>query len=140
MLKNEDLVFIVQSWIQKAENDLKASTYILEMDEDCPTDVVCFHAQQCVEKYLKALLVLHGIDFPKTHELEKLISLLSIPGRLDFSKEEQEQLTNYATVIRYPGDYVEITLSEAHEALETTKRVRRQVRKLLPKEILKDIK
>ena len=38
-----------------------------------PTDTVCFHAQQCVEKYLKALLVLHGIEFERVHQISALI-------------------------------------------------------------------
>lgn len=33
---------------------------------DSPTDTVCFHAQQCVEMCLKALLVLNGIEFSRT--------------------------------------------------------------------------
>jgi HEPN domain-containing protein len=46
------------------------------MEDDCFTDTVCFHAQQCVEKYLKAFLVLEGIDFPKTHDIGKISALL----------------------------------------------------------------
>jgi HEPN domain-containing protein len=139
MQRNNDLFFIVKSWIRKAENDLKNASNTIKMKDDCPTDTICFHAQQCVEKYLKALLVLHGIDFPKTPEIKKLISLLSIPGRLDFSQEEQIKLSYYATVTRYPGDYDEMTLAEAEQAVKIAKRVRNQIRKLLPKEVLKKV-
>jgi HEPN domain-containing protein len=58
-----------------AENDLKKAAYTLRMEDDCPTDTVCFHAQQCIEKYLKALLVLKGADFPGTHNIGELTAL-----------------------------------------------------------------
>lgn len=76
MSKNDRIVTVVREWVTKAENDLKAAAQILKMGEDCPADTVCFHAQQCAEKYLKALLSLKSIDFPKTHNLKKLMTLL----------------------------------------------------------------
>lgn len=58
-----------RAWFKKAESDLKTAEHILTLKESCPFDIVCFHAQQCAEKYLKALLVFRSIDFPKTHDL-----------------------------------------------------------------------
>jgi HEPN domain-containing protein len=60
---------IVRGWVEKAESDLKNARIVLGAGEECPADTVAFHAQQCAEKYLKALLVFEGIDFPKTHDL-----------------------------------------------------------------------
>ena len=41
-----------------AEGDLRSAVNALELgDEDCPFETVGFHAQQCAEKYLKALLM-----------------------------------------------------------------------------------
>ena len=60
----EQVITVVGEWVKKAENDLKNAAYTLEMDDECPTDTVCFHAQQGVEKYLKAPLVFKGILFP----------------------------------------------------------------------------
>jgi len=37
---------------------LKNAVHTLKMGRDCPTDTVCFHSQQCIEKYIKAFLVL----------------------------------------------------------------------------------
>ena len=62
---NKGLIAVAREWMTKAENDLKTAVHTLDLGEECPTDMVCFHAQQCVEKYLKAVLVLDGIDFPK---------------------------------------------------------------------------
>ncbi len=51
-------------------------------------------------------------------------------------KAEQERLTDFATVTRYPGDYEPITLAEARRAVAVAHRVRRQIRRWLPKETL----
>jgi hypothetical protein len=65
----EQVITVVGEWVKKAENDSKNAAYTLEMDDECPTDTVCFHAQQVVEKYLKALLAFKGIPFPKSHNI-----------------------------------------------------------------------
>ena len=57
MTATDDNLFILRSWVEKAENDWINATHTLKLEKNCPTDTVCFHAQQCVEKYLKALLV-----------------------------------------------------------------------------------
>ena len=108
---------VVSEWVLKADNDLKTGFYTLEMDDECPTDTVCFHAQQCVEKYLKALLVLKSIPFPKTHNIEELIGLLPEDSRPKLADRDQDRLTEYASVTRYPGDYEPILLAEARRAV-----------------------
>jgi HEPN domain-containing protein len=114
----------------------KNAAYTLEMDDECPTDTVCFHAQQVVEKYLKALLVFKGIPFPKSHNIEDIIALLPPSNRPRLAEKDQDKLTEYATVTRYPGDYEPISLDEAKKAVHIARHVRRQIRKLLPKAVL----
>jgi HEPN domain-containing protein len=132
----EKVITVVSEWVKKAENDLKNAAYTLEMDDECPTDTVCFHAQQVVEKYLKALLVFKGIPFPKSHNIEDIIALLPPSSRPRLSEKDQDKLTEYATVTRYPGDYEPISLDEAKKAVRIARHVRRQIRKLLPKPVL----
>lgn len=64
---------VVRQWVEKAEEDLTNAEYTLTLREKCPLGTVCFHAQQCAEKYLKALLTLHAVPFPKTHHLPELL-------------------------------------------------------------------
>jgi len=66
---NEDAV---EKWILKAENDLKTGKDQL-MTKEPATDTVCFHMQQCAEKYLKAFLIFHGKEISRTHNLAELI-------------------------------------------------------------------
>jgi len=132
----EKVITVVREWVSKAENDLKIAVYALEMDDECPTDTVCFHAQQVVEKYLKALLVFNGTPFPKTHDIEGIMGLLPPNCRPELADKDQDRLTEYAAVTRYPGDYEPITLDEAKKAVRIARRVRTQIRKLLPKQAL----
>jgi len=70
---------------------------------------VCFHAQQCAEKYLKALLALHAVPFPKTHDLPEL--LLGIPQNVSVRLRPPDVavLNRYSIEGRYPGDWEPIT-------------------------------
>ncbi|MBM3322493.1 HEPN domain-containing protein [candidate division WOR-3 bacterium] len=56
MSEAEDRAAMVRRWVQKAEEDLVLAEHGLTMTENCPYDLICYHAQQCAEKYLKALL------------------------------------------------------------------------------------
>ena len=135
---DENVYAVVREWVEKAENDLKNAAHTLKLRPDCPTDTVCFHAQQCVEKYLKALLVFKHTDFPKTHDVGELIALTTGLSRLEIPVAEQRRLTAYATVTRYPGDYEPITLSEARRAVAMARRVRREIRRHLPEETIEE--
>jgi HEPN domain-containing protein len=55
---------LVKMWMRKADNDLKTAKDELNTEEPA-TDTICFHAQQCAEKYLKAFLIYHEIEFEK---------------------------------------------------------------------------
>jgi HEPN domain-containing protein len=132
----EKVATVVSEWVAKAENDLKTAAYTLRLGKGCPTDTVCFHGQQVVEKYLKALLTAHGIAFPKTHNVRKLVEMLPGGTRLNLSEDEQDELTDYATGARYPG-WGEISLTDSRRVVAVARRLRRDVRKLLPKGALR---
>ena len=86
--------------VLKAESDLKTAAHTMKLKDDCPTDTVCFRAQQCVEKYLKGFLPFKGTDFPKIRDIDELIALLPGRFRLKLTAEERRRLTTYATVTR----------------------------------------
>lgn len=136
MSANEERVRVAAEWVAKAEEDLTTAAHSLRLGRDCPTAVVCFHAQQCAEKYLKAYLVFEGVGFPKTHEIEDLLSRIPKQARPDLSTEEQALLTEYAVGSRYPG-WREVSLQEARTAVALARRVRRHIRSLLPREALR---
>jgi len=121
----------MREWVQKAENDLKSAEAILALGEKCPTDGVCFHAQQCIEKYIKALLVANKLDFPKTHDINALILLLPESMRPPIDVFQGRRLTDYAANSRYPDSFVEIPLAEARGAMELVRSIRGQIRRSL---------
>jgi HEPN domain-containing protein len=136
MAASEHLLAVVRGWIDKAENDLKNAAITLRAGEECPTDTVAFHAQQCAEKYLKAYLAYRGAEFPRIHDIGELIALAA-GLRVPLPVEEQRRLTVYGTVTRYPGDYEAVSLAEAKRAVAMARRVRRAVRQDLPPEVLR---
>ena len=137
-MPGHDLVAeVVRQWVGKAENDLKNAAQALKLGRECPTDTVGFHAQQCAEKYLKATLVFHGIEFPKVHDLEALVRLLPPRMLAEWPLREQRKLTMYAVTARYPGNYPEISLAEAREAVRIARRVWSEIRKALPRTALR---
>jgi HEPN domain-containing protein len=88
--------------------------------------MICFHMQQCCEKYLKAFLIFHGKEYPKTHRIAVLISICS---QLDpeFSVLMTwgiDRLTRYAISLRYGEEFYDPTLEETYKAIEIAGRVR----------------
>ncbi len=135
MPENEKTLTIIKEWAEKADSDLRSAAHLLKM-KNCPTDTICFHSQQCVEKYLKALLVAENKNFPKTHDLGELIALLPMRLQSLLDENERDRFTDYATVTRSPGDYEPIPLSEARQSVKIARRVKREVCKLLEKKPL----
>ncbi|MBI3398149.1 MAG: HEPN domain-containing protein, partial [Deltaproteobacteria bacterium] len=102
MVKKEVIDGLVSKWIGIAERDLLTAKQGLEA-EIVITDTVSFHCQQAAEKYLKAFLVKHQIEFTKTHSIIALLNLCSTVDK-SFNEEltEVDYLTDYAVEIRYP--------------------------------------
>ena len=87
--------------LRKARQDELALEKLLD-DCDIEDDLLGFHAQQAVEKMLKALLAARGVDYPKTHNLRVLIELLAedditLPAEL----AEIDRLTQFGTTFCY---------------------------------------
>jgi len=132
----KDKLDVVKGWIQKAENDLKTARNTLETMAEPPLDTICFHAQQCVEKYLKAFLAYHEIEFPPTHELGDLALLCSTVHE-DFQTliPRAKVLIPYAVEIRYPEIESEPTREDAEIALEIAGEIKTFVLGRLPKKV-----
>lgn len=96
---------LVTEWINKGEGDRHTAKRESEVIDAPNWDAVCFHAQQAVEKYLKALLQQEGIPFSRTHDLTQLLrSLLPLFSDLKVLSDDLEWLTTFSVEIRYPGE------------------------------------
>lgn len=120
---------LTKEWIDKGEGDRQVCED--QLGREAPVyDAVCFHAQQCAEKYLKALLVEHDTHFPKTHDLEALTSLaLSQCPRLTEQVDELRFLSAFAVEIRYPG--IRAGKEDAERCWEAAWELRREAREAL---------
>jgi HEPN domain-containing protein len=95
-------------------------------------EIVGFHCQQTVEKYLKVLLTFYQVEFPKTHEIERLLALVSNanPEAAD-ALGCAKWLGPFAVDIRYPGDAVEMLPGGEVKAIEIAQFVKSVVLRTL---------
>lgn len=136
MTVRPEVLEAARQWVQKAEEDMTNAVHTLKLRQGCPFATVCFHAQQTVEKYLKALLTLHSVPFPKTHDLGELLALVPNEARPDSSGPDLAGLNVYASETRYPGDRDPFTRVEAEAAVALASRVRDAIRVRLPAGVL----
>lgn len=117
---------LTSEWVQKAESGF-VSAQQLYQTQDPIYDVICFLAQQSIEKYLKAWLQESDIPFSKTHDLETLLDLIvpTVPAwhiwYADFST-----ISGHAVDPRYPGKFA--TATETQHAMKICGAVRQAVR------------
>jgi HEPN domain-containing protein len=111
-----------QEWIEKAEGDLKVARR--EMQTADPVyEAVCFHAQQCAEKYLKAVLEERNVAFPKIHDLVALLnSCGGMLAGLNSLKPQLAHLSIFGIASRYPG--VTANQQAANDAVKIAEDVR----------------
>jgi len=121
---------LTAEWVQKAEDDFLVAQKMFRARKRPVYDAVCFHAQQCAEKYLKAYLQEHDYDIPKIH---KLLDLLKLCKEFDSSLEmlvtDLKELERFSVNIRYPG--VSAEKEEARFALKAVEAVRSSLRQRL---------
>ena len=127
---NNEIMVKVRTWINYADEDLRLAEHSLTLGSSCPYRLTAYHAQQCAEKYLKALLVYHNIDFPYTHSITRLLELSSEYINLDEFKEA-ETLSPFAITTRYPGEDEEVSKEEAVSAIQIAQLVKEKILRLI---------
>ena len=115
---------LVLKWIEKAAADFDAAEQLCAHGGRF-REIVAFHCQQAVEKYLKALLVRHQQEFPKTHDIAKLVDLLgAVDASLAESLRDADVLTPFGVDVRYPSDAPELPVGGETKVLDIARRVR----------------
>jgi HEPN domain-containing protein len=113
----------VLEWIYKAEQDYQTAVTMGRKRKDPVPDIVGFHCQQCIEKYLKAYLVLQRRDFPKTHDLLELLeAVIKEDPLIDAVRSDLRILNPFSVQFRYPGESASI--DDAQLALKTMRSLR----------------
>jgi HEPN domain-containing protein len=121
---------LANEWVQKAEDDFIVAQRELRARKSPVFDAVCFHSQQCAEKYLKAFLQDKGIAVPKTHQLLDLLKLCkeSDPS-FDLALIDINIIEPFAVNIRYPG--IRANKEEAQIVFKAVQRLRQFIRQRL---------
>jgi HEPN domain-containing protein len=121
----------VKVWLAFADEDIRMAEVAMKLKSNVPYRIIAFHAQQCAEKYLKAYLVYHNVEFPYTHSIRRLLDLCAEYADWVNSIVDAKELTPYATTARYPGEDEAVTPAEADSAVKLANRVRQTVRTAL---------
>ena len=115
---------LARVWLDRARSSL------ILAKQPKPADVwwedVCYNAQQAAEKALKAFLVLHQIDFPKTHSIDLILDKVKkVVSPLPDELTDAVALTIYAVDARYPPSEAEepVTEEDYRKAVERAEKV-----------------
>jgi HEPN domain-containing protein len=130
-IPSHDILEKVNKWMTYADEDLRLARLALTLSSGCPYRLIAYHAQQCAEKYLKAFLVFHRVDFPFTHNIGKLLDLCGEQKTWTKKLKKVETLTVFAVTLRYPGKTETVTKQNAAQALRMAEKVRKTVRTAL---------
>ncbi len=93
---------VTREWVAKAQGDYQTAQR--EYQAGANYDAVCFHAQQCIEKLMRAVLIQTNNTPPRTHNLVMLSGLLTPPvTNIDWPIDDLRFLSQSAVEVRYPG-------------------------------------
>ena len=100
-MPGDDLAEASRTLFRKARGDAAAARD-LAANPDIPDEIIGFHAQQAVEKWLKALIASRGRDFEHTHDLHRLVMLATEDGgEFPVDGDAVIALTQYSVPLRY---------------------------------------
>jgi len=118
-MNNKD---VANEWFEYARHDFESAKYLLNMKPK-PFEIICYHFQQSVEKYLKGFIALNGGEVIKTHDLG-MLNKECCKHDESFKLIENEciDLTDYGVQVRYPF-HIDLEESDVTEALKNTERV-----------------
>lgn len=128
MRSREQIIWdFVQDWLETAERDLRVANLLLGEPGEYG-EIIGFHCQQSAEKFIKAWLVRNQIEFPKTHDIAFLRTLVAKrDGLLADRLAHADWLTAFGVEFRYPGPFPEVDRQAAERALADAKQVQAAV-------------
>ena len=120
----------IKNWLYRANEDIAVIKSLVNAGVEYYTSSICFHAQQASEKFLKAYLAYHDVDFPRTHDLDFLLiecqKIDKEAFQIDF-----KSLTDFGVSVRYPDDFYIPDEKEALEYRDTAISVKEIVERLI---------
>jgi HEPN domain-containing protein len=121
-MSDPEVLAVLRQWLRYAGEDLRAAEALLEREE-LPSRLACFHAQQAAKKAIKAILVFLQVDFPLTHDLNRLRDLFPEDCTIREDFPDLARLSAWAVQPRYTVDSPEATHEDAEAAGEQVRPV-----------------
>src|SRR5215510_1200063 len=109
-----------ESWIERAKSSYEISKTVIKSNIIYYEDL-CYQSQQAVEKVLKGLLIFYGVDPEFTHNIGLLLNELEKFIEIPENIKSSTNVTKYAVITRYPGEYDEITRENYEESIKIAK-------------------
>lgn len=119
----DDLGDYIDKWLFRADEDVAVIDELVQSDPQAYASTICFHAQQAVEKYLKALLASKGVDFPKTHDVDFPLAECRRVASGELDDIDLKSLTDFGVSVRYPDDFFVPEPSEASYYAEIARQI-----------------
>ena len=121
----------ITQFLRKADAD-EAAMLLLAGETSIDGAIIGFHAQQAVEKRLKALLCFRKVSFPRTHDIQTLLDALSQSGMsVPVEIEAATELTPFAVTMRYDDIADEGDLPEIRRLIAMTAAVREWITRIM---------
>jgi HEPN domain-containing protein len=117
---------VVRWFVRRGDRHLDAAVILVNADGNNVADATCYHCIEAVDKYVKALLTLHNISAPRTHDLNYIHNLLPERSRLRIDGSDLIYLSTYGIERWWDPDH-----AQAVRALEIARQVREQIGKTL---------
>ncbi len=124
---NAEMQELIKQLYGKAEKDILSAEIIIEANP-LLYDIAAFHCQQAAEKYLKAFLIMHQTQPPKTHNIELLLNLCMSFDESFKDLKFAETLTDYSVATRYIDSFEVDSKEHALSILNIAKTVKDFVR------------
>ncbi len=121
---------LVKEWFFIADKDLGSAIFLKNM-KPVPLEIICYHCQQCAEKYLKGFLAFKEEKIEKSHDLI-LLNKKCREYNIDFKEIEDEclRLTDYGINVRYPF-HINLTEYDMKIAIKDATKIKEFVSKKL---------
>lgn len=115
---NQQTETYIRNWLIKANEDIAVVKQLSSEHAEFYTTAISFHSQQAVEKFLKAYLIYKEVEFPRTHDVDFLLSECLKIETSEFNTIDLKNLNDYAVTVRYPDDFMTPSVSVALENKE----------------------
>ena len=103
-------------WLRYATSNLEIAKNVVK-SADIRYEDLCNQLEQAVEKALKGLLVFHGENPPKTHDLYRILQEVEKYENIPDGMTDVILLNDHAVLTRYPGVYTELKQEDFDNSL-----------------------